>query len=502
MTPPVAAPNQENFANEVREDRLKTLWQFSLAGAIILSWIIATIGTLQRQNVTLWFGMLFSIVVGCLVARVLLNRNRFNGAVGAYAAGLMVGGGLMIMYGDATASALIPFFFPLLIFMIGLLVSPASTFLGTLITVMIIVIAPLINPAASFGWVQIFAAILTLLAALLSAQVTGELYQITEWAMQNYQRERKTTNALFENRELLEKSLQRSRALGEELQEANVALDSARQAAEEAKRFRGQFLANMSHELRTPLNAIIGFSETMLKFPAMYDGVGLPKAYEADLNQIYSSGRQLLSLINDILDLSKVDAGKLELHMQRVELQPIFDTAHSIAQGLIGEKPIKLISDLPEILPAVWADEARIRQVLLNLYSNAVKFTDQGSITLSLRDQDEGVRISLTDTGPGIDPLYHEAIFEEFKQANSLGRDPRAGAGLGLAISRHLMGLMGGRIWVESQPGKGSTFHMLIPGYLDDGTRPKRASSTQEIPLIVPKPKVDSAAEPVVSGVN
>src|SRR5262249_40031707 len=160
--------------------------------------------------------------------------------------------------------------------------------------------------------------------------------QVTEWALMNYQRERKTTEALFDNRQLLERSLLRSQALSEELQEANQELEHARTAAEEAKHFRGQFLANMSHELRTPLNAIIGFSETMLRFPAMYDDVTLPDAYKGDLNQIYNSGRQLLSLINDILDLSKVDAGKLELHIQKVALQPIVDMVISTAQGLVG----------------------------------------------------------------------------------------------------------------------------------------------------------------------
>ena len=176
----------------------------------------------------------------------------------------------------------------------------------------------------------------------------------------------------------------------------------ARDAAEEAKHFRGQFLANMSHELRTPLNAIIGFSETMLKFPAMYDGVRLPNAYEADLQQIYTSGRQLLTLINDILDLAKVDAGKLDVRMERVDLQPVLKNVVSTASGLVGNKPVQLETDIPDYLPPVWADEARVRQVLLNLYSNAAKFTDRGSIMLTVREVDDGVRISLTDTGIGI----------------------------------------------------------------------------------------------------
>jgi signal transduction histidine kinase len=229
----------------------------------------------------------------------------------------------------------------------------------------------------------------------------------------------------------------------------------------------------MSHELRTPLNAIIGFSETMLKFPAMYDGINLPNAYEGDLQQIYQSGRQLLGLINDILDLSKVDAGKLEIHMGKVDLKPIINGVLSTASGLIGNRPVKLETDLPDTIPSVWADDARVRQVLLNLYSNAAKFTDQGTVVLTVREVDDGIRVSVKDSGIGIRNESLDVIFEEFKQAeSSKGRDPRSGAGLGLAISRQLMTLMGGRIWAESEYGKGSTFNFVMQKYREGMTQP------------------------------
>jgi signal transduction histidine kinase len=371
----------------------------------------------------------------------------------------------------------------------------------SVLATVVVIIAPLFNPAnPAPGWHQFFAILMTFLAAALAAQVSGELVQIAEWALFNYQRERRTTEALFENRQALERSLVRSQALSEELQETNSELEAARFAAEEAKHFRGQFLANMSHELRTPLNAIIGFSETMLRFPAMYDGITLPTAYEGDLSQIYNSGRQLLSLINDILDLSKVDAGKLELHLQRVEIGPIIESTLATAAGLLSGKSIRLERNLPDVLPQVWADEGRIRQVLMNLYSNAVKFTDSGSITLTVRETGEGVLFSVKDTGMGIDPAYHEVIFEEFKQANnSAGRDPRSGSGLGLTISRQLLNLMGGRIWVESERGKGSAFNFVVQlyRYQDDGSQPKRPA---ELPASsAPKTQeAGQAAEKVV----
>jgi signal transduction histidine kinase len=313
-----------------------------------------------------------------------------------------------------------------------------------------------------FSMYQVVAIALTFLSALLAMQVTGDLYQVSEWALENYQRERRVAGELFDSRQELQRTLARSEALGERLQETNEQLEVARMSAEEAKHFRGQFLANMSHELRTPLNAIIGFSETMLKFPAMYDGVKLPNAYETDLQQIYSSGRQLLNLINDILDLSKVDAGKLDIRMEKVDLKVVIANVVSTAGGLIGSKPIKLGADVPSNLPYSWADRARVSQILLNLYSNAAKFTDEGSINLTAREVDGMIRISVTDTGIGISPENAEVVFEEFKQAETGRRDPRAGAGLGLAISRQLVTLMGGRIWVESELGKGSTFHFTL----------------------------------------
>jgi signal transduction histidine kinase len=233
----------------------------------------------------------------------------------------------------------------------------------------------------------------------------------------------------------------------------------------------------MSHELRTPLNAIIGFSETMLNFPIMYDDVALPTPYEADLRQIFTSGKSLLNLINDILDLAKVDAGRLEVVMQPVEIEPIVRAVMSTAVGLLGTKQVELKRVMQPDLPRLWADESRVRQVLLNLYSNAAKFTDAGTIELTVRETDEGVMFSLRDSGAGIDARDLNLIFEEFKQASNTGtrgRDPRSGAGLGLAISLQLLNLMGGRIWAESEgPGRGSTFHFVVQRYSEPVKQPE-----------------------------
>lgn len=231
----------------------------------------------------------------------------------------------------------------------------------------------------------------------------------------------------------------------------------------EADRLKSQFLANMSHELRTPLNSIIGFSKVILK------GIDGPitEKQEEDLAAIYNAGQHLLGLINDILDLSRIEAGKMELAFTEVDLGEIIRGVMSTAVGLVKEKPIELILDVPEDLPLLQADNIRIRQVLLNLVSNAAKFTEQGHIGVSARTIRRGsqtdIVIAVFDTGPGIHPADQEKIFEPFSQVDASPTRKTGGTGLGLSICRHLVELHGGIIWVESIPGEGSTFAFTLP---------------------------------------
>jgi PAS domain S-box-containing protein len=231
----------------------------------------------------------------------------------------------------------------------------------------------------------------------------------------------------------------------------------------EADRLKSQFLANMSHELRTPLNSIIGFSRVILK------GIDGPitDPQEQDLNAIYNAGQHLLGLINNILDISKIEAGKMELAFTDVDLSEIIRGVMATAVGLVKDKPIELITDIPEQLPFVHADNIRIRQVLLNLVSNAAKFTEEGHIGISARTIQRANRnevvIAIFDTGPGIDQEDQERIFEPFSQVDASPTRKTGGTGLGLSISRHLVELHGGVIWVESIPEEGSTFAFTLP---------------------------------------
>jgi signal transduction histidine kinase/CheY-like chemotaxis protein len=252
--------------------------------------------------------------------------------------------------------------------------------------------------------------------------------------------------------------------------QASIAIQNARayerlvETAEELReidRLKTQFLANMSHELRTPLNSIIGFSRVMLKG---IDGP-LTDLQEADLSSIYNSGQHLLSLINSILDMSKIEAGKMDLSFEEVRLDDVFKSVLSTTRALVKDEPIELRSEIPDDLPTVWADAQRVRQVLFNLMSNAAKFTNEGNITLRAEAGDEFVTISVQDTGIGIDREAQDRLFIAFQQVDGSTTRRAQGTGLGLAISRSFVELHGGKIWVESELGKGSTFHFTLPVY-------------------------------------
>jgi signal transduction histidine kinase/gas vesicle protein len=226
-----------------------------------------------------------------------------------------------------------------------------------------------------------------------------------------------------------------------------------------ASQHKSEFLANMSHELRTPLNAVIGFSEVL---SARMFG-DLNDKQDEYLKDIHASGQHLLSLINDILDLSKIEAGRMELELTDFNLPATLDNALTLIRERAGRRGIALHMTSDERLEQVRADERKIRQVVLNLLSNAIKFTPEGGrIDVRAIPIDGGVEMSVSDTGVGIAPEDQEAIFEEFKQVGTAAKKVE-GTGLGLALSRKFIELHGGRIWVKSQVGTGSTFTFTIP---------------------------------------
>ncbi len=249
----------------------------------------------------------------------------------------------------------------------------------------------------------------------------------------------------------------------ESLLSSQSELHNQMERAESASRAKSEFLANMSHELRTPLNAIIGFSEVL---SAQYFGV-LNEKQEEYIKDIQESGKHLLGLINDILDLSKIEVGKMELELSLIPVREFLRSTLTMVKEKCARHGIRLDMECPEDLGGleILADERRLKQVMFNLLSNAAKFTpDQGEIKVTAQKNRRELSISVVDTGIGIDPRFHERIFEEFFQIKGGMRDKTPGTGLGLPLVRRWIEMHRGRIWVESPgEGQGSRFTFTLP---------------------------------------
>ena len=234
--------------------------------------------------------------------------------------------------------------------------------------------------------------------------------------------------------------------------------DKSRQL-EVASQHKSQFLANMSHELRTPLNAILGYTELMA------DGIygELPEKTMGVLKRLESNGRHLLGLINDVLDLSKIEAGQLVLDLSDYSLEDIAQTVRSTLEPLAADKKLAFKVDVSPKLPAGHGDGRRLTQVLINLVGNAIKFTDAGEVVIKAGATDGSFHLSVRDTGPGISAADQAKLFQEFQQADNAITRKKGGTGLGLAISKRIVEMHGGKIWVESQVGQGSTFSFTVP---------------------------------------
>ncbi|MEO7987192.1 MAG: response regulator [Gemmatimonadales bacterium] len=268
------------------------------------------------------------------------------------------------------------------------------------------------------------------------------------------------------------------------LLEENAARREAEVQAEAASRTKSQFLANMSHELRTPLNAIIGFAE-LLDEPAFGSLSERQRRYATNIE---SSGRHLLRLVNDILDLAKIEAGRLELDLADVEAGGVLGEVLRSIEALAGAKGLTVTTEVPPDLPPLHADHAKLAQILYNLLSNAIKFTpDGGSIGVAARVADNEMQIDVSDTGIGIPPEDQDRIFLEFEQGDGSYARSQQGTGLGLALTRRLVGLHGGRMWVQSAPGRGSVFTCAFPLAAPAGTSvgPSRTTVVSE-PLYPP----------------
>lgn len=271
------------------------------------------------------------------------------------------------------------------------------------------------------------------------------------------QAELQVTNQKLRESELLLE--QRVAERTEELHVAKVEAETARERAEAADQLKSQFLASMSHELRTPLNAILNFTE----MTALGMAGPVTERQKDILMKSLGSGRHLLSLINDVLDVTKIQSGMLSLFIEDdVNLYDELDAVAAVAETMLQDKPVQFVQEIDPGLPLIRGDRRRIRQILLNLVGNAAKFTEKGRVRLMAGRRGDDIYFTVGDTGPGIAPEQQAIIFEPFVQTET-GIKHAGGTGLGLPISRWLTEAHGGRLWVESEVGQGSVFHVILP---------------------------------------
>jgi len=375
--------------------------------------------------------------------------------VTALAAVVLFGSGLLGQY-ELLSFLVVPN--SLAVAMIGI---PGATGIVVGETVLVLLLPGLVpveaSPATTFAVMITVWGMLFVMAALYV-----RLYRLGNWLGEYHQRAQDVLEEARSRRAELEQAFEDLAKANRQIALSNERLASLRLIAEDARRTKAAFVAKVSHEFRTPLNMIIGLVSLMVENPSVY-AEDLPPELQKDLNTVYRNCEHLASMVNDVLDLSQAEAGHFTLYKEQVDLREIIDSAVLVVRPLVEKKGLELRIALPDDLPQVYCDRTRIRQVVLNLVGNAARFTDEGGIEIRIERRVERVRLCVTDTGPGIAPQDVEKIFEPFCQGSGrLWRD-RPGTGLGLTISKQFVERHGGRIWVESELGIGTTCFVELP---------------------------------------
>lgn len=286
--------------------------------------------------------------------------------------------------------------------------------------------------------------------------------RLTQWLEEYFERARARLKRAEDRKVELSQTMEGLRHANRQLALASERMAGLRSIAEEAHSAKAAFVANVSHEFRTPLNMIIGLVELMVESPEIYDVIPSPKMKE-DLKVIHRNSTHLSNMVDDVLDLTQMEAGRMTLHRARVDLREIINRSVTAIRPLAEEKQLALQIVIPDDLPKIYCDRTRIHQVILNLLSNAARFTEEGRVALKAAREDDYVRVEVTDTGPGIRPEDAEHIFQPFWQGASPLWRQEGGSGLGLSISKRFVKLHGGRMWLESELGVGSSFFFTLP---------------------------------------
>ena len=437
---------------------------FTIA-SLYLAWhMIATLGYPQFYSPSLW--EVSALMLALVLTTLRLMERHYLISQIIWMSGLV--GAILLAYSIYQWPEIL-----LLLICLPLMAVVTTGLPGTLLTILGITV--IINGIASVfvlpaGYeVGIFLG--SSFVAIFGWGVSSNLINALDAASYHYGEARRLLDETRNHRAEISRMLKDRNQVNYQLERMNEMLIFARSQAEDARENRNRFMLAVSHELRSPLNFIIGFSDLMVNAPETYAPLKKwPAGLYDDVQEIYTSSKHLMRLINDILDMGKIDARQMSLYREKAQMDQIAADVRDMLSAAFEQKDIRLEVDIPADLPPVFVDTTRIRQVLINLLNNGLRFTDQGSVTLRIEHrgaentkQAAHLLISVIDTGTGIAPEDLPRVFDEFRQVGDENWRRRAGTGLGLYISRHFVELHGGKMDVESTPGQGTRFYFSLP---------------------------------------
>ena len=422
--------------------------------ALVFAWIEVEKVQMRWLHVVIW---LLLVVFTVYLEAILAERHPLAAAYALVAMSSISSLALLVLSGSR--ATLLPFVLPLLA--AGLLLDPGAAI--AFVALLLVALATLSTQLhLGLDWLEMLAYVA--LPALTTAGCQRVLRQELARAWHHDAEAAKLAgqvNARREEVNRLNKALRLSNHL---LKHSNYELALARLEAEEARHAKERFATYVSHELRTPLNIILGFAEIMQKYPETYGTMQWTPLLRRDVAEVQHSARYLADLVDDILDLARIEALRMPVHREWVMIEELLHESADVAKRLLVGKPVQFVLDYAVGEQRLFIDRTRIRQVVLNLLANASRFTEQGTITLGARDSGQELTVFVSDTGPGIPADQIEAIFEDFRQADSgQAQKGRSGSGLGLAIARRFVQAHGGHIWAESELGRGTTISFTLP---------------------------------------
>ncbi|MCA9959218.1 MAG: HAMP domain-containing histidine kinase [Anaerolineales bacterium] len=450
------------YSNELRADSSAII--IPIVSGLYVTLALIGLANFVRLGTNRLWPYIIIIVISPAAARaawefIHQNRNLLGTALFLFVHMLLIS---IVYYQSWQTGSPIPYFFIIFTVLASMLLWPAAgLYTWNISTFLILVVNHFAGELSIANTVYLVPALaLNLMIAIAMYLSALEWQTAVESVSILHRRAQERRDELFTVKEEITHS-------NERLTYLNQQLDVARQQAVTERDIRTRFMNNVSHELRTPLNSIVNFGHILRE-----GGAGPVTDWQRDyLDRIEKSGWHLLNILNDLLDMAQIESGEFKLYLEVTDLQNICDDAIASVQGLILEKEgLELVVDYPQSWPIVHVDRTRLKQAIINLIGNAAKYTETGYIALRVRKADEFAHISVEDTGIGIAPEYHEVIFQEFRQIDETAARKRIGTGLGLPITRHLIERHGGQVALDSEPGKGSTFTIILPLYREETT--------------------------------